>query len=145
MAHSSLRPSAMDSGPTMAIAVQRPLKGSRISTFYPVKNLPALSTLDSAFQLQEFISLTIRLNIHDVQAIVSIPDSRSNTEGVSDDSSSALADEPDGDKDARNDFAVDEACWIYEQLRYLVFFVLTNLSGHAVCSLDDLHKTFHIP
>ena len=103
----------------MATAVQRPLKGSRISTFYPVKNLPALSTLDSAFQLQEFISLTIRLNIHDVQAIVSIPDSRNNAEGGgSDDSTSALADEPDGDKEARNEFAVDEACWIYEQLRY---------------------------
>jgi hypothetical protein len=102
----------------MATAVQRPLKGSRISTFYPVKNLPALATLDSAFQLQEFISLTIRSNIHDVQAIVSIPDTRSNPEGGSDDSSSALADEPDGDKDVRNDFAVDEACWIYEQLRY---------------------------
>jgi hypothetical protein len=118
--------------PTMATAVQRPLKGSRISTFYPVKNLPALSTLDSAFQLQEFISLTIRSNIHDVQAIVSIPESRSNAEGVSDDSSSALTDEPDGDKDARSEFAVDEACWIYEQLRYAVFYALTNLSGLAV-------------
>jgi len=125
----------------MATAIQRPLKGSRISTFYPVKNLPALSTLDSAFQLQEFISLTIRLNIHDVQAIVSIPDSRSNAEGGSDDSSSALADEPDGDKDAR----VDEACWIYEQLRYAVFHLLTNLSGLAVFSIDDLRRTFHIP
>ena len=105
----------------MATVVQRPLKGSRISTFYPVKNLPALSTLDSAFQLQEFISLTIRSNIHDVQAIVSIPDSRSNAEGGgggSDDSGSSLADEPDGEKDTRNEFAVDEACWIYEQLRY---------------------------
>ena len=131
--------------PTMAIAVQRPLKGSRISTFYPVKNLPALSTLDSAFQLQEFISLTIRLNIHDVQAIVSIPDSRSNAEGGSDDSNSALADDPDGDKDARNEFAVDEACWIYEQLRYAVFYAMPNLSGLAVSSLDDLRRTFPIP
>jgi hypothetical protein len=130
---------------TMATAVQRPLKGSRISTFYPVKNLPALSTLDSAFQLQEFISLTIRLNIHDVQAIVSIPDSRSTAEGGSDDGSSALADEPDGDKDARNEFLVDEACWIYEQLRYAVFYALTNLSGLAVSSLDDLPRIFPIP
>ncbi|KAH9985660.1 hypothetical protein BJV74DRAFT_878645 [Russula compacta] len=103
----------------MADAVQRPLKGSRISTFYPIKSLPALSTLDSAFQLQELISLTIRLNIHDVSAIISIPDSRSNPEGGSDDSSSALIDEADGDRDARGEFAVDEACWIYEQLRRL--------------------------
>src|SRR6266478_2030445 len=108
----------------MANAVQRPLKGSRISTFYPVKNLPALSTLDSAFQLQEFISLTIRLNIHDVSAIVSIPDSGSIVGGASDDSSSALVDELDGDKDPRNEFAVDEACWIYEQLRYAVSCIL---------------------
>ena len=110
---------------TMA-AVQRPLKGSRISTFYPVKNLPALSTLDSAFQLQEFISLTIRANIHDVSAIVSIPESRSNTDGGSDESTSVFTDEPDGDRDARNEFAVDEACWIYEQLRYVVFHASTN-------------------
>ncbi|KAI0287200.1 Mob1/phocein [Russula brevipes] len=103
----------------MANAVQRPLKGSRISTFYPVKTLPALSTLDSAFQLQEFISLTIRLNIHDVSAIISIPDSRGNTESSSDDSNSALTDESDGDRDAKGEFAVDEACWIYEQLRRL--------------------------
>ena len=110
---------------TMA-AVQRPLKGSRISTFYPVKNLPALSTLDSAFQLQEFISLTIRANIHDVSAIVSIPESRSNTEGGSDESTSVFTDEPDGERDARNEFAVDEACWIYEQLRYVVLHASTN-------------------
>ena len=101
----------------MANVVQRPLKGSRISTFYPVKSLPSLSTLDSAFQLQEFISLTIRLNIHDVSAIISIPDSRPNAETGSDDNNLALNDEGDGDKDAKGEFAVDEACWIYEQLR----------------------------
>ena len=110
--------SAVSAFPTMATAPQRPLKGSRISSFYPIKSIPPLSTLDSAFQLQEYISLTIRLNIHDVSAIVSIPDSRSNTEGVSDDGDTTLSDETDGDKDTKNEFAVDEACWIYEQLRY---------------------------
>ena len=110
--------SAVSAFPTMATAPQRPLKGSRISSFYPIKSIPPLSTLDSAFQLQEYISLTIRLNIHDVSAIVSIPDSRSNTEGVSDDGDATLSDETDGDKDTKNEFAVDEACWIYEQLRY---------------------------
>jgi hypothetical protein len=129
----------------MANAVQRPLKGSRISTFYPVKNLPALSTLDSAFQLQEFISLTIRLNIHDVSAIVSIPDSRGNAEGGSDDSSSALVDEPDGDKDGRNEFAVDEACWIYEQLRCVVFPASKNALELTIFSPGDLRRTFPIP
>ena len=106
----------------MANTVQRPLKGSRISTFYPVKTLPALSTLDSAFQLQEFISLTIRLNIHDVSAIISIPGSRTSAEGGSDDNNFVTTDEGDGEKDARSEFAVDEACWIYEQLRYAVLF-----------------------
>jgi hypothetical protein len=110
----------------MANAVQRPLKGSRISTFYPVKTLPALSTLDSAFQLQEFISLTIRLNIHDVSAIISIPGSRNSAEGGSDDSNFITTDEGDGEKDARSEFAVDEACWIYEQLRYAVSHVSTK-------------------
>ena len=104
----------------MATAIQRPLKGSRISTFYPIKSVPALSTLDSAFQLQEFISLTIRSDIHDVSAIISVPDSRNNPEGGSpDESSAALTEDPDGDRDARSEFAVDEACWIYEQLRYV--------------------------
>ncbi|KAI0263141.1 Mob1/phocein [Gloeopeniophorella convolvens] len=103
----------------MATAVQRPLKGSRISTFYPVKALPALSTLDSAFQLQEYISLTIRLDIHDVAAIISIPYSRAAIEGGLDESGATLAEDSDGDKDVKSEFAVDEACWIYEQLRRL--------------------------
>jgi hypothetical protein len=129
----------------MANAVQRPLKGSRISTFYPVKSLPALSTLDSAFQLQEFISLTIRLNIHDVSAIVSIPDSRNNAEGGPDDSNSTLTDDTDGDRDARSEFAVDEACWVYEQLRCAVFHASTNPLELTISHLDDLRRTFPIP
>jgi hypothetical protein len=80
----------------MANIFQRPLKGSRRFTFYPVKTLPTLSALDTAFQFQEFISLTIRYNIHDVSTIISIPSLRTNTEDV------------------------DEARWIYEQLRYIV-------------------------
>ncbi|KIY45930.1 Mob1/phocein, partial [Fistulina hepatica ATCC 64428] len=62
-----------------------------------------LSSLDSAFQLQEYISLLIRLNVHDVDAIVSIPDASSKSKG----------DSPEESK------TVDEACWIYEQLRRL--------------------------
>ncbi|KAK6971878.1 Mob1/phocein, partial [Favolaschia claudopus] len=94
--------------------VQRPLRGSRISTFYPVKNLPSLSSLDSAFQLQEYISLLIRLDVHDVDAIVSIPgragkqkEKESNKEGESADDTKDKA------------VNVDEACWKYEQLRRL--------------------------
>ena len=46
----------------MAAIIQRPLRRSRISTFYPVKNLPSLASLDGAFQLWEYILLLIRLD-----------------------------------------------------------------------------------
>ncbi|KAJ7053323.1 Mob1/phocein [Mycena amicta] len=91
------------------VQIQRPLRGSRISTFYPVKNLPALSSLDSAFQLQEYISLLIRLDVHDVESIVSIPGrSRKQKEK-----------EKEGEEVAEKKVEVDEACWKYEQLRRL--------------------------
>ncbi|KAJ7637303.1 mps one binder kinase activator-like 4 [Mycena polygramma] len=91
--------------------VQRPLRGSRISTFYPVKTLPSLSSLDSAFQLQEYISLLIRLDVHDVDAIVSIP-------GRGKQKEKEKEAEEDG-KDRKAEVNVDEACWKYEQLRRL--------------------------
>ncbi|KAJ7466713.1 Mob1/phocein [Mycena galericulata] len=91
--------------------VQRPLRGSRISTFYPVKNLPSLSSLDSAFQLQEYISLLIRLDVHDVDAIVSIPGRGKQKEKEKESDSS--------DDGKKTEVTVDEACWKYEQLRRL--------------------------
>jgi hypothetical protein len=39
--------------------------------FHPVKNFASLAMLDGAFQLQEYISLLIRLDVHDVDAMVS--------------------------------------------------------------------------
>ena len=134
---------------TMATALPRPLKGSRISTFYPIKSVPALSTLDSAFQLQEFISLTIRADIHDVSAIISVPDTRTSAEGGgSDDSSATLNDDIDGDRDTRGEFAVDEACWIYEQLRYVELRPLVSRptsSKLITRSQDASRRTFLIP
>ena len=105
---------------------QRPLRGSRISTFYPVKNLPSLASLDSAFQLQEYISLLIRLDVHDVATIVSIP-------GKDNKENKLNSPEPDPEKERKTDIAVDEACWIYEQLRFvssqsplvILFFIYT--------------------
>ena len=97
----------------MAI-IQRPVKGSRISSFYPVHELPRLSSLDSAFQLQEYISLLIRLNVHDVDAIVSIPGKSGSHER---DSSDGSSEKESGDKEGKSEVTVDEACWIYEQLR----------------------------
>jgi len=100
----------------MAVVVQRPLRGSRISSFYPVKNLPSLSSLDSAFQLQEYISLLIRLDVHDVDTIVSVPGKTNGKEKNENESGEELKGE---EKEHKSEIAVDEACWIYEQLRRL--------------------------
>ncbi|KIM38075.1 hypothetical protein M413DRAFT_13037 [Hebeloma cylindrosporum] len=102
----------------MAAVIQRPLRGSRISTFYPVKNLPSLSSLDSAFQLQEYISLLIRLDVHDVDAIVSLPGSPSKGENRDEQGDGVKEGEKESEK-GKNEITVDEACWIYEQLRRL--------------------------
>ncbi|KAJ7207263.1 Mob1/phocein [Mycena pura] len=93
--------------------VQRPFRGSRISSFYPVKSLPSLSSLNSAFQLQEYISLLIRLDVHDVDAIVSVPGRGKQKEKEKEED----ADESDGKEKA--EVVVDEGCWKYEQLRRL--------------------------
>ena len=107
----------------MTAIIQRPLRGSRISTFYPVKNLPLLASLDSAFQLQEYISLLIRLDVHDVNAIVSLPGNPSAKEKEK----AVMVDDKKGkeggggedvvDNKGKSETTVDEACWIYEQLR----------------------------
>ena len=97
--------------------IQRPLKGSRLSSFYPVKSLPSLSSLDSAFQLQEYISLLIRLDAHDVQRIVSLPGKPGNTQDAGTPLEELKNEERDLDKDGKGDVTVDEPCWIYEQLR----------------------------
>ncbi|KAG5650613.1 hypothetical protein H0H81_011640 [Sphagnurus paluster] len=107
----------------MTVLPQRPLRGSRISSFYPVKTLPSLSSLDSAFQLQEYISLLIRLDVHDVDAIVSLPGKSSGKEKEAGSEESDGKEEKvagageDNEEKGKNDVTVDEACWIYEQLR----------------------------
>ncbi|KAF8157167.1 Mob1/phocein, partial [Crassisporium funariophilum] len=107
----------------MTATIQRPLRGSRISTFYPVKNLPSLASLDSAFQLQEYISLLIRLDVHDVDAIVALPGSGSeaeNKEQTENNKKEGQGEaETEGEKGKAGEVTVDEACWIYEQLRRL--------------------------
>ncbi|KIJ06401.1 hypothetical protein PAXINDRAFT_182696, partial [Paxillus involutus ATCC 200175] len=101
-------------------AVQRPYRGSRVSSFYSVKSLPPLSSLDSAFQLQEYISLLIRLDAHDVDTIIALPEKSSSKE-----SDERPLDSPENDSkkpddgERKSEFSVDRACWIYEQLRRL--------------------------
>ena len=102
----------------MAVVIQRPLRGSRITSFYPVKSLPSLSSLDSAFQLQEYISLLIRLDVHDVETIVSVPGKSNEKEKTENESDEELkGEEKEAEKERKSEIAVDEACWIYEQLR----------------------------
>jgi hypothetical protein len=102
---------------TVMTVIQRPLKGSRLSSFYPVKSLPSLSSLDSAFQLQEYISLLIRFDVHDVQRIISLPGKFSNTQDTGTPLEELKDEEKDSDRDGKGDVTVEEPCWIYEQLR----------------------------
>ena len=101
-----VRPSSYS---TMTI-LQRPVKGARISSFYPVHELPPIASLDSAFQLQEYISLLIRLNVHDVETIVSVP-------GKSGSHDREPSDGGSDKESAEKEVTVDESCWVYEQLR----------------------------
>ncbi|KAL1712790.1 Mob1/phocein [Schizophyllum commune] len=102
----------------MTAIVQRPFRGARISSFYPVKTLPSLASLDSAFQLQEYISLLIRLDVHDVERIVNLPEKSKNG---------------DADGEKKTDANVDQYCWIYEQLRRLA----QDLT-HPLCTMLQL-------
>ncbi|KAH7882475.1 Mob1/phocein [Phlebopus sp. FC_14] len=104
----------------MLVAIQRPFRGSRVSSFYPVKSVPPLSCLESAFQLQEYISLLIRLDVHDVDAIVSLPGKPGSQENDDKTLDSTENDSKTGDDGERkSEIVVDRACWIYEQLRRL--------------------------
>ncbi|KAF9787813.1 Mob1/phocein [Thelephora terrestris] len=113
--------------------IQRPLKGSRLSSFYPVKSLPSLSSLDSAFQLQEYISLLIRFDVHDVQRIISLPGKFSNTQDTGTPLEELKDEEKDSDRDGKGDVTVEEPCWIYEQLRRLA----QDLSHPLITTLQE--------
>ncbi|KAG8845584.1 hypothetical protein FRB96_002337 [Tulasnella sp. 330] len=99
----------------MSVAIMpRMLKGSRIHDAYPPQptNLQ-LSDINSAFPLQEYIAHLVQQDPHNVESIVSIPGARlSPREG---EGGAGLGLGHVEEKDA----GVDEACWIYEQLRRL--------------------------
>lgn len=101
--------------------------------------MPPLSSLDSAFQLQEYISLLIRRDVHDVNTIVSVPDSGSKAGG------GEVKEEGGSGEEGRKDGAVDESCWMYEQLRCVLCFVLSYDPLKQVLTLvlllDDLRRT----
>lgn len=127
----------------MAILQQRPTKGARISTFYPVKALPPLASLDSAFQLQEYISLLIRLDVHDVERIVTIPGRHGRErEGSSDD---LRGEDREPEKDGKGDVVIDEACWIYEQLRYVWTYSCATCKTHPFYASRRLSQDLSHP
>ncbi|TFK23027.1 Mob1/phocein [Coprinopsis marcescibilis] len=97
----------------MTATIQRPVKGSKVSTFWPVKSLSSLASLESAFQLQEYISLLIRLDVHDVEAITSLPGSNSNKDA------GKSGEEKDQATEKKGEVQVDQWCWVYEHLRRL--------------------------
>jgi hypothetical protein len=93
-----------------------------------------LSDIDSAFQLQEYIAQVIKLDPHNVQKIVLIPGSNEkdlakDSSALSQSSNIGLGlginmDSNSGPEETReheregSSSGVDEACWIYEHLRY---------------------------
>lgn len=86
--------------------------GNPQDAYHVPSPLPAITSLDSAFQLQEYISLLVKADVHDVHRIVALPTRR-------DDGSSTSSEEEGGVSGTSGDDekAVDEYCWVYEQLR----------------------------
>ncbi|KAF8309886.1 Mob1/phocein, partial [Clavulina sp. PMI_390] len=87
------------------------LAGTRVrtqDTSHAPSAIPPLATLDSSFQLQEYIALLIKSDPHDVERIISLPTSHHDDD---EDELNAAGSSAEDDK------PVDEQCWIYEQLR----------------------------
>ena len=57
--------------------------------------MPSLASLDSAFQLQKYISLLVRLDVHDVDASVYLPESSRKGENRSEQGDSVKEGEQD--------------------------------------------------
>jgi hypothetical protein len=94
----------------MATVLSRPLPGSRQHNFYPTHRDTSVGSLDSAFQLQEYLAYLIQNDPHDIRRIVSLPKSLSAIDDRGRDRYQGQEDEKDE--------PVDESCWIYEHLRY---------------------------
>jgi len=96
----------------MTATLCRPLPGSRQHNFYPTHRDTSVASLDSAFQLQEYLAYLIQNDPHDIRRIVSLPKSLSTLDD------SRGKDRYLGQEDEKDE-AVDESCWIYEHLRRL--------------------------
>ncbi|KAK0569656.1 hypothetical protein OC861_000738 [Tilletia horrida] len=89
-------------------------------------DLPSLSSINSPFQIQEYISLLVHADPHNVSRIVSIPDStvatpdfftESGSKGKGKDGSEAAGGDGSGMGAIQH---VDTDVWVYEQLRRIV-------------------------
>jgi hypothetical protein len=101
-----------------------------------------LSSLDSAFQLQEYISLLIRLDVHDVEKIISIPEKTGTHHDIAFQPDESKPEDKEAEKDNKGDVTVDEACWIYEQLRFAP--LQSEYKLYLMLSADVWLKTFPI-
>ncbi|KAF8340703.1 uncharacterized protein EI90DRAFT_2101331 [Cantharellus anzutake] len=130
-------------------------RGSGAQTLQSPSEIPSISSLDSAFQIQEYISLLIRHDAHDVKKIITIPSTSGASNvcvdplerGIDEDTTDAsvgVSEQPvegkvsggDSAEDALSgdeDRAADEQCWIYEQLRR----VAQDLSHPLVSTLQQ--------
>ncbi|UZJ51368.1 hypothetical protein CBS101457_000688 [Exobasidium rhododendri] len=80
--------------------------------------LPPVQTIDSPFQLQEYLALAIRLDPHNVERIVSLPqpfDGNTSEKGKGRDGEASAFSSMDEEAQP-----VDTDVWIYEQLRRIV-------------------------
>ena len=92
-----------------ATSPRRLQRGSRYSAHPQPGPPPSLSNLDSAFQLQEYISQLVRRDPEDIDVIVKLPTTSTSVTDQQNESGTTLQDTPE----------VDQSCWVYEHLRRL--------------------------
>lgn len=105
-------------------AVHRIRRGQKMEDFQPpaLSQLPSIQTIDSAFQLQEYLSALLRQDVHDVDRVVAVPQpSQESLQGMfdSDKGKSKENENPFGGMEEEAP-SVDTDVWIYEQLRRIV-------------------------
>lgn len=78
-----------------------------------------------------------------MDSIVSLPGtSKKDREAASEKEPADSAKEDDKDSDRKNEVQVDQACWIYEQLRYDFVYRKIYVLFSTNCVADDLHKIY---
>ena len=103
--------------------------------------LPPLHYIDSPFQLQEYLSLLIRQDPHNVERIVALPQPSSEISRTFAEEAPALQKGRAKDDNAflsdEEPQAVDTDVWVYEQLRWVVGSVDCNQGCRMLTSSHD--------